>query len=456
MEGTMTADVNVERSADELRREIDELTRQQRELTDRLRDPRGLRKGASLGGGARGAGLGSGSQRLPGRGVNQRGSVRRGDAIDPDEQPPTKKRLLSAVVKVEEDDDGADGHKTETDDAQEEKDEEGLEEPEDERKRQMSRINSIGRRDIRGGRERGTGEQENQTAEPVPRVLPKIDDPNVAKRNRRMFGALLGTLEKFKQEDQKLSGSEAFQRRSTSQKRAEQRAQEESERLRQQEREQLAEKKKRDMVLRARLAAKTEEKQLELLFIQWTEHQTKLCSFLRTKAEPSIFYMPAKPSEETEKLLEERKEALVEWKSKRRAELTEYQKQATAEHLAKVESDIERWQSGSHGQNNDVNRGAIEETEDNEGTADEEPSHGRHGWRKSRICVVSENAQEDQRVDTLEEADDGEAEGESEPTEAGVNDRYAEETVDKKEDANGGALKDVMGYGSGDDEMEER
>ncbi|KAL3687798.1 hypothetical protein R1sor_014107 [Riccia sorocarpa] len=450
----MTADVIVEKSADELRREIEELNRQQRELTERLRDPRGLRKGTSLGGGARGAGAGAGSQRPAGRGVIQRGAVRRADAIDPEEQPPTKKRLLSAVVKVEGDDDGADGHQTDTDEPQDEKDSEALKDPEDERKRQLSRLNGNGRRDFRGGRERGSGEQENQTGEPVPRVIPKIDDPNVAKRNRRMFGALLGTLEKFKQEDKKLSGSEAFLRRSSSQKRAEQRAQEESERLRQQEREQLAEKKRRDLVLRARLAAKTEEKQLELLFLHWTEHQTKLCSFLRTKAEPSIFYMPAKASEETDELLEARKEALVEWKSKRRAELTEYQKQATAEHLSKVELDIERWQSGSNGQNNDINRGAAEEAEDNEGTVDEEPSHGRHGWRKSRVCVLSGNA-EDQREDTLEEGQEVEVEGEA--MDAGVTERYGEEPVGKKdENTDGGALKDVMGYGSGDDEMEER
>jgi hypothetical protein len=38
-------------------------------------------------------------------------------------------------------------------------------------------------------------EQETPPAEPLPRVLPKTNDPNIAKRNRRMFGALIGTLE---------------------------------------------------------------------------------------------------------------------------------------------------------------------------------------------------------------------------------------------------------------------
>lgn len=36
-----------------------------------------------------------------------------------------------------------------------------------------------------------------------------------------------------------------------------------------------------NQTLRARVAAKTEEKKLELLFIQWSEHHKKLCNFIR-------------------------------------------------------------------------------------------------------------------------------------------------------------------------------
>jgi len=150
-------------------------------------------------------------------------------------------------------------------------------------------------------------EQGTLLAEPLPRILPKTNDPNLAKQNCRMFGALIGTLEKFRQEDpkKKLSGSEAFMWRFDSLKRAEQKAQEESERLRQQEREQLAEKRKNDLTLRANLAAQAYEKQLELLFLQWTEHHIHLWSFLHITAEPAIYFMLAKPSEETDKLLQE-------------------------------------------------------------------------------------------------------------------------------------------------------
>jgi pinin len=65
--------------------------------------------------------------------------------------------------------------------------------------------------------------------------------------------------------------------------------------------------------LKANLAAQADEKQLELLFLQWIEHHTHLCSFLRTTAEPAIYFMPAKPSEETDKLLHEYQQGLEGW-----------------------------------------------------------------------------------------------------------------------------------------------
>ncbi|CAM6089634.1 unnamed protein product [Calypogeia fissa] len=443
------------KSADELRREIEELNRQQREITERLRDPRGLRKAGAAGAGPRGAGVGL--QRPLGRGLGQRGIVRRGDAINAEEQPPAKKRLLSAVVKVEGDDEnGANEENAETDEQQEGTDVEKVEEQQEPRKPYLERGYGRGRREFRGA-DRGVPEQENETLEPLPRVMPQVDDPSVAKRNRRMFGALLGTLEKFRQEDKKLSGTEAFMRRSTSQKRAEQRAQEESERLRQQEREQLAGKRKRDMILRARLAAKAEEKQLEVLFIQWTEHQTKLCSFLRTKAEPGIFWMPAKPSEETDKLLETRKEDLGEWKTERRAELTEYQRTATEEHLAKVEVDIARWQAGpQQGSGNDVPGNTEQEADDPDATGNGEKDSGKHGWRRGRDSKESERGEDDQGDDGDEDEAKMDTEAEAKDVSFEVELKESDKAKNADENAAGGALKEVMDYGSGDEDMDER
>ncbi|KAL6894431.1 hypothetical protein ACP4OV_008529 [Aristida adscensionis] len=310
-----------EKSAEDIRRELQELQRQHREITDRLRDPRGLRRG--------GAGPGPG----PGGPRPLRGFAR--PAAESGDQPAQKRRLLSAVVKV----DGAEDK------------EEGAKDVETEGREEPSAAAEGGdrtagfRRD--GGQRMPRRVDYNSLPEPAPRELPKTEDPNLVRRNKRMLGQLLvGTLEKFQQENKKLSSSEAFLRRSETQRKAEQKIREESERLRQQEREKIVEKRKRDVMLRARVAAKAEEKRLELLFMQWSEHHKKLSNFLRTKAEPPIYYMPTKPIIDDPSIVEQNKEKILEeWRSARRAELTEFQKQVEEQYLANGERQLERIQN---------------------------------------------------------------------------------------------------------------
>ncbi|KAI3755245.1 hypothetical protein L1987_55041 [Smallanthus sonchifolius] len=261
----------VEKTEQELRKEIEELHRQQREITERIRDPRGIRRGGVTG---------SGPRNFTATGpARQRGFVRPADRNDED-QPAPKRRLSSTVVKMEEgeiiEDDvdaskGDDGNRDSTVDIT------GWGGNAD--KQNNRKASNWTRRD---GFHRGSKmESEVPPSENIPRVIPKDDDPSLVNRNKRMLGQLLGTLEKFRKEDVKLSGSEAYMRRSDSLKKAEQRAREESERLRLQEREQIAEKSRRDLTLRARVAAKAEEKKLELLFLRWSEHHKKLGNFLR-------------------------------------------------------------------------------------------------------------------------------------------------------------------------------
>ncbi|XP_020591836.1 pinin isoform X2 [Phalaenopsis equestris] len=283
------ASAAVEKTAEELRKEIAELQRQQWEITERLRNPRGVRRAAASAGGSR-----------------IRGVIR--PAPESEEQPVSKRRLSSAVVKV-------DGEESKNDNA-----EAGDLQVQDTAVEvgassggESARLRS-GSGQINGGFRRDGNvrlrkmDYDAIPTETVPRVLPKEDDPNLVKRNRRMLGQLLGTLEKFREEDKQLSSTEAYMRRSDSLKRAEQKAREESERLRQQEREQISEKRRRDLTLRARVAAKAEEKKLELLFLLWAEHHKKLSNFLRTKAEPPIYYMPVKPLVEDAAFMSQHKE----------------------------------------------------------------------------------------------------------------------------------------------------
>ncbi|XP_047088315.1 pinin-like [Lolium rigidum] len=323
-----------EKTAEDIRRELQELQRQHREISERLRDPRGLRRGAPP--------TGPGGPR-PLRGFQR-------PAPEPVDQPEPKRRLLSAVVKV-------DSAEAKEDDANSAAAAEGRE--------------NGGSVAAEGAERRGAGnggfrrdgtqwisrrELDKALPEPLPRQFPKDDDQSLVRRNRRMLGKLLvGTLEKFQQEDKKLSNSEAFMRRSEAQQKADQKAREDSERLRQQEREQAAEKRRRDMTLRARVAAKAEEKRLELLYLQWTEHHKKLSNFLRTKAEPAIYYMPTKPLSDDPAIVEQTKEkTFEEWKSVRRAELNQFQKQVEEHYMSNVEKQLERIQNARNARKGNV------------------------------------------------------------------------------------------------------
>ncbi|XP_038709019.1 pinin-like [Tripterygium wilfordii] len=375
--------VAVEKTAEELRKEIVELHRQQREITERLRDPRGLRRGGFSGAGPR---------NFAANGARQRGIVRPADRTGVEDQPPAKRRLSSAVVKLE------DGEIIE--DTEAEKDVKHMD----------STVEvSIGTGGAHGNdskpsnfRQTGwpMGDRNMRTAkntepsvmEHVPRILPKDEDPSLVSRNKRMLGRLLGTLERFRKEDMQLSGTEAYMRRSNSLQRAEQRAREESERLRLQEREQIEEKRKRDLTLRARIAAKKEEKELELLFLEWSNHHNKLSNFIRTKTEPHIYYLPMKPLVEDVKLLEQQKEQVFsDWKAARREELSQYQKQISEQYIANVEKELERWQNARNARNVKNDPSNLQETMDRE----LDTHRLEHGPKTRKIPGGSDNEDED-------------------------------------------------------------
>nr|XP_043630590.1 pinin [Erigeron canadensis] len=364
----------IEKTEQELRKEIEELHRQQWQITERLRDPRGIRRGGVAGSGARNQSA---------LGPRQRGFVRPADRNE-DDQPARKRRLSSTVVRIEEGEiieDSVDASKGE-----------------DGNKETSLEVAGLGGDgDIQDSRKgpswaRRKMDSEVPPSDNVPRILPKNEDPSLVNRNRRMLGQLLGTLEKFRKEDVKLSGSEAFMRRSDSLKKAEQRAREESERLRLQEREQIAEKRRRDLTLRARVAAKAEEKKLELLFLQWSEHHKKLGNFLRTKAEPPIYYSFAKELDEDSALREERKEqTFQEWKAARREELSQYQQQIGEQFVANVEKELEKWQNGRQKRNGNNDMLNLQETMDKE----LETHRLEHGPKTRKIPGAVNNDDED-------------------------------------------------------------
>ncbi|XP_022107770.1 pinin-like [Acanthaster planci] len=140
-------------------------------------------------------------------------------------------------------------------------------------------------------------------------------DAQDQKRNRRMFGHLLGTLQKFKQESSDMESKE--RKRSEIEKKLE---------------EQALEEKKAVAAQKVHLFTERRNQQAELQKLErlvdiakeqdaWDAHTKKLNNFIRTKAKPPIFYKPAKPSLVTEKKLLDSKELLNEMMKKRRAKI---------------------------------------------------------------------------------------------------------------------------------------
>uniref|UniRef100_A0A2P2I0R4 Dentin sialophosphoprotein-like n=1 Tax=Hirondellea gigas TaxID=1518452 RepID=A0A2P2I0R4_9CRUS len=116
-------------------------------------------------------------------------------------------------------------------------------------------------------------------------------------RNRRMFGALMGTLQSFKRDEAKQRDKEV--QRQAVEKKLEQKGIAEQEEMKQ-ERRRLWEEKKQQQVHLRKLAEQVQRvKEHE----EWAEYQTQLTKFIKTKTSPEIFWMPCTPSSSSDKLL---------------------------------------------------------------------------------------------------------------------------------------------------------
>lgn len=160
-------------------------------------------------------------------------------------------------------------------------------------------------------------------------------DEKFKARNRRMFGALLGTLQRFQQEETKQKKKE--EKRNQIEKKIEEHEQQEKEEI----------KKERQELFLNRKRKQQEIKMIELKMLRmkeyaaWEECQRPRTHFIVTKAKPHIHYLPRKIDEKSKELLEKSKVNIEDQIEKRR--------QAVFEELSHIE---ERVRKNLEGKNN--------------------------------------------------------------------------------------------------------
>jgi len=141
-------------------------------------------------------------------------------------------------------------------------------------------------------------------------------DDTMKKRNKRMFGLLLGTLKQFKQDSQMKTETESKQEEKLIQ----------VEEKVQREKEEIIERKKDLIETRQGKKLELQELEFKIAMTELNEdlkaHYTNFDDVIRLKSTPCIFYKPAMHNAKTEKLLKESQESFRESLEQRMKEIS--------------------------------------------------------------------------------------------------------------------------------------
>jgi len=196
-------------------------------------------------------------------------------------------------------------------------------------------------------------------------------------RNRRMFGLLLGTLVKFK-EDERTKEQQAEKRKAVELK-LEEKQREERDRLKH-ERFQLFSDRRRHQ---AKLRALEQKMELVEIHSAWESETHSLENFIRTTAKPHVFFLPQSHIPESQSKLDESKRVLRELITERRKQLEE-----ELEEIMKEDKDDENEPLDEYGHSGSENEADNPEMADTDITEDER--------RKSEKKVANEESDLDE------------------------------------------------------------
>lgn len=128
-------------------------------------------------------------------------------------------------------------------------------------------------------------------------VAAQGSDEQSRARNRRIFGSLLGTLQKFTQEESKLKSKE--EKKAQIEKKLEEQQKVERENMRKEKQCLFTDRKRQQLEIRAIETKMTKMKDLEA----WEETRKPLANFIKTKTSPHIYFLPKRMDSKMEKKL---------------------------------------------------------------------------------------------------------------------------------------------------------
>lgn len=155
-------------------------------------------------------------------------------------------------------------------------------------------------------------------------VAAQTGDEKSRARNRRIFGSLLGTLQKFSQEESKLKSKE--EKKAQIEKKLEEQQKVERENLRKEKQCLYTDRKRQQFEIRALETKMNKMKDLET----WEQTKKPLAYYIKTKTKPHIYYLPKKMDSKTEKKLKECQEE--------HAKIMEQKRQEVMDSIATVEA----------------------------------------------------------------------------------------------------------------------
>lgn len=144
-------------------------------------------------------------------------------------------------------------------------------------------------------------------------LLAQSADEESRARNKRMFGCLLGTLQKFCQEESRLKPKE--EKKKEIEKKLEQQEKLEREKMRMEKQTLFSDRRRKQLEIKALEIKMYKVRDLAA----WEESKKPLRNFIKTKTKPHIYYVPKKLNSKAEEKLKESKldvEKMIEKKRK--------------------------------------------------------------------------------------------------------------------------------------------